>query len=303
MGIISNRINQLEESATLAMTKLSRELKAQGIDVINLSIGEPDFNTPDFIKESAKKAIDENYTHYPPVPGYQPLREVIAKKLKRDNGVDYKANQIVVSTGAKQSISNVFFSILNPGDEVVIPAPYWVSYADMVKLAEGTPVVIQTSIENDFKVTAEEIKNAINKNTKAIIFSSPCNPTGTVYTKDELKSIAQVMKDFPEVIIISDEIYEYINFDSQHESIAQFQEVKDQVVIVNGVSKGFAMTGWRLGYLTAPLWLVKKISALQSHTTSNPTTFAQFGALAEGQHTFCYKIPPTRGKISDSKLG
>lgn len=279
MGIISNRINQLEESATLAMTKLSRELKAQGIDVINLSIGEPDFNTPDFIKEAAKKAIDENYTHYPPVPGYQPLREVIAKKLKRDNGVDYNANQIVVSTGAKQSISNIFFSILNPGDEVVIPAPYWVSYADMVKLAEGTPVVIQTSIENDFKVTAEEIKSAINKNTKAIIFSSPCNPTGTVYTKDELKSIAQVMKDFPEIIIISDEIYEYINFDSQHESIAQFQEVKEQVVIVNGVSKGFAMTGWRLGFMAGPQEIVDACVKLQGQTTSGTNTIAQMAAL------------------------
>lgn len=279
MGIVSNRLNQMTESATLAMTKKSRELKEQGIDVINLSIGEPDFNTPEFIKEAGKTAIDENYTHYPPVPGFLPLREAIVNKLKRDNGVDYKANQIVVSTGAKQSISNVFLSIINPGEEVVIPAPYWVSYADMVMLAEGKPVIIKTDIANDFKVTPQEIKNAITDKTKAIIFSSPCNPTGTVYTKEELKEIAQLMKDYPEVVIISDEIYEIINFDSQHESIAQFEEVKNQVVIVNGVSKGYAMTGWRLGFIAAPKEIADACTKLQGQTTSGTNAIAQRAAI------------------------
>ncbi|NOR86594.1 MAG: aminotransferase class I/II-fold pyridoxal phosphate-dependent enzyme, partial [Bacteroidales bacterium] len=279
MGIISNKINQLEESATLAMTKLSRELKAQGKDVINLSIGEPDFNTPDFIKESAKIALDDNYTHYTPVPGYLDLREMVVHKLKRDNQVDYSASQIVVSTGAKQSISNVFVSILNPGDEVIIPAPYWVSYADMVKLAEGVPSIIKTDIANDFKVTAQEIKQAITSKTKAIIFSSPCNPTGTVYSKEELKSLAQILKDHPEIIIISDEIYEHINFDSQHESIAQFPEVKDQVVIINGVSKGFAMTGWRLGFMAAPQEIANACIKYQGQTTSGTNSIAQKAAM------------------------
>ena len=279
MGIISNKIKGLEESATLAMTKKSRELKAQGIDVINLSIGEPDFNTPEFIKDAAKVAIDENYTHYTPVAGYQELREAIAGKLKRDNGLDYTANQIVVSTGAKQSISNVFTSILNPGEEVIIPAPYWVSYTDMVKLSEGKPVIIKTKISHDFKVTPAEIEQAITHNTKAIIFSSPCNPTGTVYTKDELKDIADVLKNHPEIIIISDEIYEHINFDSVHESIAQFEEVKDQVVIINGASKGFAMTGWRLGFMAAPLEIVNACIKLQGQSTSGTNSIAQRAAI------------------------
>jgi len=280
MGIVSNRLNQLTESATLAMTKKSRELKEKGIDVINLSIGEPDFNTPNFIKEAAKTAIDENYTHYPPVPGYLPLREAIVKKLKRDNGVEYTPNQIVVSTGAKQSISNVFLSILNPGDEVVIPAPYWVSYVDMVKLAEGEAKPITTDIANDFKVTTEEIKRAITHKTKAIIFSSPCNPTGTVYSREELKEIAQLLKNYPEIIIISDEIYEHINFDAQHESIAQFEAVKNQVVIVNGVSKGFAMTGWRLGFIAAPQEIAAACTKLQGQTTSATNSIAQRAAIA-----------------------
>ena len=279
MGIISNRLNQLKESATLAMAKKSRELKAQGIDVINLSIGEPDFDTPNFIKEAAKQAIDENYTHYTPVPGYQDLRESICKKLKRDNGVDYTPNQIVVSTGAKQSISNVFTSLLNPGDEVIVPAPYWVSYVDMIKLAEGDVKIIQTDIAHDFKVTAEEIKNNITNKTKALIFSSPCNPTGTVYTKDELKSIADLLSKFPHISIISDEIYEHINFDGHHQSIAQFEEVKDQVVIVNGVSKGFAMTGWRLGFIAASEEIAKACSKLQGQTTSGTNSIAQRAAI------------------------
>lgn len=279
MGIVSNRLNKMTESATLAMTKKSRLLKEQGIDVINLSIGEPDFNTPEFIKEAGKTAIDENYTHYPPVPGFLPLREAIVNKLKRDNGVDYQANQIVVSTGAKQSISNVFLSIVNPGEEVIIPAPYWVSYADMVMLAEGKPIVIKTDITNDFKVTPQEIKNAITDKTKAIIFSSPCNPTGTVYSKEELKEIAQLMKDYPDIVVISDEIYEIINFDSKHESIAQFEEIKNQVVIVNGVSKGYAMTGWRLGFIAASKEIADACTKLQGQTTSATNAIAQRAAI------------------------
>ncbi len=279
MAFISNRLNQLQESATIAMTKKSRELKAQGIDVINLSIGEPDFDTPVFIKEAAKKAIDENYTHYTPVPGYQPLRESICRKLKRDTNLEYTPNQIVVSTGAKQSISNVFMSILNPGDEVIIPAPYWVSYVDMVKLAEGEAKVIQTDISHDFKVTADEIRRAITKKSKALIFSSPCNPTGTVYTKEELKNIANVLADYPDIMIISDEIYEHIIFGSKHESIAQFEEIKEQVVIVNGVSKGFAMTGWRLGFIAAPIEIANACTKLQGQTTSGTNSIAQRAAI------------------------
>lgn len=279
MGLISNRLNQLEESATLAMTQKSRALKEQGIDVINMSIGEPDFNTPGFIKDAAKKAIDDNFTHYTPVPGYQDLREVIAKKLKRDNQVDYKANQIVVSTGAKQSISNIFLSIINPDEEVIVPAPYWVSYVDMVKLAEGKAIVIQSDISHDFKIKPEEIESHITDKTKAFIFSSPCNPTGTVYTKDELREIARVLAKYPHIVIISDEIYEHINFGGQHESIAQFEEVKNQVVIVNGVSKGFAMTGWRLGFIAAPLEIAQACSKLQGQTTSGTNSIAQRAAI------------------------
>jgi len=280
MGIISNKINQLEESATLAMTKLSRELKAEGKDIINLSIGEPDFNTPQFIKDAAKKAIDENYTHYPPVAGYIPLREMISKKLKRDNGVEYSVNQIVVSTGAKQSISNVFSCILNPGDEVIIPAPYWVSYSDMVKLAGGLTKIVTTDITNDFKVSPEKIEQAITEKTKAIIFSSPCNPTGTVYNKEELQALANTLKNHPELVIISDEIYEYINFDSHHESISQFEEVRDQMVIINGVSKGFAMTGWRLGFMAGPVEIANACIKLQGQTTSGTNTIAQRAGIS-----------------------
>lgn len=279
MGLISNRLNQLKESATLAMTKKSRELKAQGKDVINLSIGEPDFDTPSFIKNAGKKAIDDNYTHYAPVPGYPELKESICNKLKRDNNVDYQANQIVVSTGAKQSISNVFMSILDAGDEVIVPAPYWVSYVDMIQLAEGNAKVITTDIKNDFKVTAQEIEQSITEKTKALIFSSPCNPTGTVYSKEELKSIAQVLAKYPQIIIISDEIYEHIIFEQKHESIAQFKEVKEQVVIVNGVSKGFAMTGWRLGFIAAPVEIATACTKLQGQTTSGTNSIAQRAAI------------------------
>ncbi len=294
MGIISNKINQLQESATLAMTKKSRELKAQGKDIINLSIGEPDFNTPEFIKDSAIEAIKQNYTHYTPVPGYLELREAIVKKLKRDNNLNYKASQIVVSTGAKQSLSNVFFSILNPDEEVIIPAPYWVSYADMVQLAEGIPVIIQTEIIHDFKVTAQEIRNAITPKTKAFIFSSPCNPTGTVYSKKELRAIADVFKENPNIIVISDEIYEHINFDSQHESIAQFDDIKDQVVIINGVSKGFAMTGWRLGFSAGNQEITNACVKLQGQTTSGTNSIAQRAAI-----TAFEAIPKENTEIAD----
>ena len=294
MGIISNKINQLQESATLAMTKKSRELKAQGKDIINLSIGEPDFNTPEFIKDSAIEAIKQNYTHYTPVAGYLELREAIVKKLKRDNNLNYTASQIVVSTGAKQSLSNVFFSILNPNEEVIIPAPYWVSYADMVQLAEGIPVIIQTEILHDFKVTAQEIRNAITPKTKAFIFSSPCNPTGTVYSKKELRAIADVFKEYPEIVVISDEIYEHINFDSQHESIAQFDDIKDQVVIINGVSKGFAMTGWRLGFLAGNQEIANACVKLQGQTTSGTNSIAQRAAI-----TAFEAIPKENTEIAD----
>ena len=290
MGIISNKINKLEESATLAMTKKSRELKAQGLDIINLSIGEPDFDTPSFIKEAAKNAIDENYTHYTPVAGYIELREAIAEKLKRDNRLDYSAKQIVVSTGAKQSLSNVFTAILNSGDEVIIPTPYWVSYSDMVQLAEGVVIPIKTKISNDFKVMPQEIEKAITAKTKAIIFSSPCNPTGTVYSKEELKAMANVLKNHPNILIISDEIYEHINFDSVHESISQFEEVKEQVVIINGVSKGFAMTGWRIGFLAASQEIANACIKLQGQTTSGTNSIAQRAAIT------AFKADPKKNK-------
>jgi len=239
------------------MARKSRELKAKGHNVINLSLGEPDFNTPDYIKEAAKLAIDNNYTFYPPVAGYQDLREAICQKLKRDNGLDYTCDQVVVSTGAKQSIANVVLSLVNPGDEVILPAPYWVSYKEIVKVAEGKAVFIPTSIEHEFKVTPEQIEAAITSKTKLIIYSSPCNPTGAVYTKEELKAIAEVLVKYPSIYIIGDEIYEHINFIGKHESMAQFDFIKKQMIIVNGVSKAFAMTGWRIGYIAAP-WKSQK---------------------------------------------
>lgn len=275
MSILSNRITSLSVSATLAMAKKSRELKAQGIDIINLSIGEPDFDTPEFIKEAAHRAINENHTHYTPVPGYQELREAAAAKFKRDNNLTYSADQIVISTGAKQSISNAFFSILNPGDEVIVPAPFWVSYTEMIKLAEGKPKVIATSIASDFKITAEQLQKAINQKTKALIFSSPCNPSGSVYSKEELFSLAQIIKNYPNIVIISDEIYEHINFSGKHESIAQFDEIKDQVVVINGVSKGFAMTGWRIGVMAASKEIADACIKLQGQTTSGTNSIAQ----------------------------
>ncbi|MBE9480131.1 MAG: pyridoxal phosphate-dependent aminotransferase [Bacteroidetes bacterium] len=276
---LSDRVNNLSESATLEMTRLSRNLKAEGHDVITLSIGEPDFNTPEHIKEAAKKAINDNHTHYTPVSGFPELRKAIASKLKRDCNLDYEPDQIVVSNGAKQSIANVILCIVNPVNEVIVPSPYWVSYPEIVKLAEGKMVEIPTTIETDFKVTPEQVEKAITEKTKAFIFSSPCNPTGSVYSKDELKAIAEVISKHKNIFIISDEIYEYINFKGTHESIAQFDFIKDQVIIVNGVSKGYAMTGWRIGYIAAPKFIAKACDTLQGQYTSGASSISQLAAL------------------------
>jgi len=277
--MLSNRINYLSESETLAMARKSRELKARGHQVINLSLGEPDFNTPDYIKNAAKKAIDDNFTFYPPVAGYTDLRDAICLKLKRDNNLDYKCEQIVVSTGAKQSIANVVLCLVNPGDEVILPSPYWVSYKEIVKVAEGKMVPVQATIAQNFKVTAEQIEHAITPRTKLMIFSSPCNPTGSVYTKEELKAIAEVIARHPGIYVIADEIYEHINFIGKHESLAQFGFVKDQVIVVNGVSKGFAMTGWRIGYIAAPPAIAKACDKIQGQFTSGTCSIAQRAAL------------------------
>ncbi|HNW68987.1 MAG TPA: pyridoxal phosphate-dependent aminotransferase [Bacteroidales bacterium] len=280
MNYLANRINNLSESETLAMTQKSRELKEQGFDVINLSIGEPDFNTPDFIKTAAKDAIDKNFTHYPPVPGYPELRQAICNKLKRDNNLDYTPDQIVVSTGAKHSIANVMLALVNPGDEVIVPAPYWVSYKEIVKLAEGKAVYLPSSIETNFKVSPQQIEDAITDKTKVFIFSSPCNPTGTVYTKDELRAFAKVFARHKNIFVISDEIYEYINFLGKHESIAQFESMKDNVIVINGVSKGYAMTGWRIGYIAAPKPIAKACNKLQGQITSGACSIAQKASFA-----------------------
>ncbi|MFA6868089.1 MAG: pyridoxal phosphate-dependent aminotransferase, partial [Bacteroidales bacterium] len=263
MEILSNRVLQMSESETLAMTRIARELKAQGKDVISLSIGEPDFNTPDIVKASAKKAIDDNYTHYPPVPGYADLREAISRKFKRDNNLDYKPEQIVVSTGAKQSIFQTVMVLINPGDEVIIPTPFWVSYKEIVKVAEAKTIYVKTSLKNNFKVTPQQLEEAITPKTKLIMFSSPSNPTGMLYTKAELKAIADVLKKYPHVYVMADEIYEHINFEGKHESLAQFDYIKDQVITVNGVAKGFAMTGWRIGFIGANLKIAKACDKLQ----------------------------------------
>ncbi len=276
----SELISRLSESATLAMARISRELKAKGLDIISLSLGEPDFNTPDFIKEAAKQAIDDNYSHYPPVNGYAELREAISKKFKRDNGLDYTADQIVVSTGAKQSIANVVLSVVNPGDEVILPAPYWVSYSDIVKVAGGIPVEVKTSIEDDFKLTASQLDGAITSKTKLIIYSSPCNPSGSVYTKNELEALAAVLRKHEHVLVLSDEIYELINFTDAHASLATLDGMYERTITVNGVSKGFAMTGWRLGYLGAPLWIAKACAKVQGQFTSAPCGIAQMAAKA-----------------------
>jgi aspartate aminotransferase len=261
------------------MTRRCRELAAQGVEVINLSIGEPDFNTPENIKEAAIKAIHENRTHYPPVPGYLELRKAISHKLKRDNNLDYTPEQIVVSTGAKHSIANAIISLVNAGEEVILPAPYWVSYKEMVKLARGISVFVPTSVETDFKITPEQLEAAITPKTKVVLYSSPCNPTGSVYSKEELQGLAEVVARHPNIYVISDEIYELINFDCHHESIAQFDSIRDRVILINGVSKGFAMTGWRLGYLAAPLWIAKACDKLQGQMTSATCSISQYAAI------------------------
>ena len=275
MQQVSNRLKQLSESATLAMARMSRELKAQGHNVIALSLGEPDFDTPEFIKESAKNAIDNNYSHYTPVPGLAELREAICKKLKRDNQLDFNVDQIVVSTGAKQSIANVCLSLLNSGDEVILPAPYWVSYFELVKLGEATPIVVKSNIENDFKMSPQDLEKAITPKTKMIIFSSPCNPSGTVYSQKELEELAKVLEKHPHIYVISDEIYELINFGVEHYSMARIESIKDRVITVNGVSKGFAMTGWRVGYIAAPQWIASACNKIQGQVTSATCAIAQ----------------------------
>ncbi|MDR6737406.1 MULTISPECIES: pyridoxal phosphate-dependent aminotransferase [unclassified Sphingobacterium] len=272
---LSDRINNLSESATLKMTKLGRELAAKGVNVISLSVGEPDFNTPEHVKDAAKKALDENWTRYSPVPGYPELRQAIVNKLKTENNLDYDISQIVVSTGAKQSLSNVILTLINPGDEVIIPTPYWVSYSEMVVLAEGKSVFINTEIDNNFKITPDQLEAAITPRTKLFMFSSPNNPTGTVYSKDELAALAQVFEKHPQVFILSDEIYEHINFVDKHESIAQFESIKDRVIIINGFSKAFAMTGWRLGYIAANKTIAAANDKLQGQTTSGTCSISQ----------------------------
>ena len=252
MKQLSERLNRLSPSATLAMSQKSNELKAQGIDVINMSVGEPDFNTPEHIKEAAKQAIDDNYSRYSPVPGYPALRNAIVDKLKKENGLEYTAAQISCANGAKQSVCNIMMVLLNEGDEVIVPAPFWVSYPEMVKMADGTPVIIPAGIEQDFKITPAQLEAAITPKTKALILCSPSNPTGSVYSKEELAGLAEVLAKYPNVFIIADEIYEHINYIGKHESIAQFDEIHDRVIIVNGVSKAYAMTGWRIGFVAGP---------------------------------------------------
>lgn len=276
---LSSRLQKFNEPETLKMAKLGRELRAKGIDVIDLSLGEPDFDTPDHVKASGKKAIDENYSHYTPVAGYADLREAVCVKLKRDNNLDYKPENIIASTGAKQSLANVILAIVDVGDEVIIPTPFWVTYSELVRLADGKPVFIQSSIESKYKITPEQLEKAITPKTKLFLFSSPCNPSGSVYSKEELKGLADVFKKYPDILIISDEIYEYINYEGKHESIAQFPEIKDRVIIVNGLSKGFAMTGWRLGYIAADPVIVKGCEKLQGQLTSATCSITQRAAI------------------------
>ena len=280
MAQLSNRLNRLAPSATLAMSQKSSEMKAQGIDVINLSVGEPDFNTPDHIKAAAKKAIDENYSKYSPVPGYPDLRKAISAKLKKENGLDYGINEILVSNGAKQSVCNTILALINDGDEVIIPAPYWVSYPQMVKLAGGTPVIINAGFEQDFKMTPAQLEEAITPKTKLVILCSPSNPTGSVYSKLELEGLANIIKQHDNLFVLADEIYEHINYVGKHESIAQFPGMKERAIVVNGVSKAYAMTGWRIGYIAAPEWIVKGCNKLQGQYTSGPCSVSQKAAEA-----------------------
>jgi len=288
MVLLSKKITELEESATLAMARKARELKEKGWKIINLSLGEPDFNTPEFIKNAAKQAIDQNFSKYTPVPGYKDLLNIISNKFERDNNLTYHENQIVCSTGAKQSIAQLLMVLLNENEEVILPAPYWVSYYQMIKLAEGKPKVIQTNIETDFKISPQQLEESITPKTKAFLFSSPCNPTGSVYSKNELHDLANVFQKYPEVIIISDEIYEHINFTQNHFSIGSIKKIKNQVVTINGLSKGYAMTGWRFGYLGAPVEIAKACVKMQGQITSATCSITQRAAVtALSEHPKC----------------
>lgn len=280
MAELSNRLNRLAPSQTLAMSQKSGEMKAQGIDVINMSVGEPDFNTPDHIKEAAKKAVDENFSRYSPVPGYMDLRKAIVAKLKNENNLDYTTSEILVSSGAKQSVCNTVMALVNDGEEVIIPAPYWVSYPQMVKLAGGTPVIVNAGFEQNFKMTPEQLEAAITPKTRMLILCSPSNPTGSVYTKDELEALAEVIKRHDDLFVLADEIYEHINYVGKHESIAQFPGMKERTIIVNGVSKAYAMTGWRIGFIAVPEWIVKGCNKLQGQYTSGPCSVSQKAAEA-----------------------
>lgn len=277
---LSDRINAMATSATLAMAAKARELRGAGKDIIGLSLGEPDFNIPDFIKDAAKEAIDQNYSSYSPVDGYQDLKAAISRKFKRDNNLDYGLDQIVVSTGAKQSLANVAMVMLNKGDEVILPAPFWVSYSDIVKLAEGVPVEVPTSIETDFKMTPEQLREAITPKTKMLWFSSPCNPSGSVYSQEELEGLVEVLKDYPNIYVVSDEIYEHINFRGGHVSIAAIDGMYDRTVTVNGVSKAYAMTGWRIGFIGAPAWIAKACTKFQGQITSGANAIGQRSTIA-----------------------
>lgn len=279
MEKVSKRLASLSPSATIAMNQKSREMKDKGIDVVNLSVGEPDFPTPDHIKQAAKKAIDDNYSFYAPVPGYPDLRQAIVNKFKRENNLEYTPDQIVVSTGAKHSIANVMICIVDPGEEVIVPAPYWVSYSEQVKIAEGVNVIIDAGIESEYKITPAQLEKAITPKTKALLLCSPSNPTGSVYSREELAGLVEVLKKHPQVFVISDEIYEHINFSGAHYSIAQFPEMYDRTIVVNGVSKGYAMTGWRIGYIGAPLWIAKACNKLQGQMTSGATSIAQRASI------------------------
>ena len=280
MEQLSARINSLAPSATIAMNQKGRELKERGVDVINLSVGEPDFITPEHIREAAKTAIDGNWHHYAPVNGYPDLLKAIADKFKRENGLDYKTSQIMVSVGAKHALANVIICLIDRGEEVIVPAPYWVSYAEQVKIAEGVNMILDTTVEDEFKISARQLEEAITPKTKALLLCSPSNPTGSVYSRDELSALAEVIARHPQVFVITDEIYEHINFVGGHESIAQFREIRDRVIVINGVSKGYAMTGWRIGYVAGPEWLIKACSKLQGQMTSGATSIAMRAALA-----------------------
>lgn len=279
-GNVSRLLSQLNESATLAMARISRELSQQGLDIVSLSLGEPDFDTPDFIKDAAKNALDQNITHYPPVNGFLDVRKAVAQKFKRDNGLNYSPDQIVISTGAKQAIANAIYALVNPGDEVIMPSPFWVSYAELVKLVGGIPVLLSAPVEQDFKITPQQLENAINDKTKLIIYSSPCNPTGSVYSRKELEAFAQVIEKKDELYVISDEIYELINFAGTTTSIASIGNMIDRTITVNGVSKAFAMTGWRIGYIGAPKWIADACSKMQGQITSGANSIAQMATLA-----------------------